>query len=218
MNVQQFDFAINLMQALPWQRADAETLRSLLQQKQDWYGEFHQQFWEDFTVNIFDLTTANDFGCAVWSVILNQPLTAQIQAPSISKPTFGFGIHYANFNRGNFTPLVTTTVGLTLEQKRIVLRLKMFQCITRCAVLEINAFLADIFKNEGKVYVIDNLNMTMTYVFTFQPSSALEFILKNFDLLPRSAGVKVNYVVTTAPTFGFGPNGRNFTRGNFFTG
>jgi hypothetical protein len=159
------------------------------------------------------LRTANDFGLSVWAVILNIPLT--ITSGTVpSANLWGFGPFRKNFNRGNFAPS-SSGIRLTTEQRRLVLRLRYFQLVTRGAIPEINAFLKYVFASFGIVYALDGLNMSMDYVFTFQPPSQLRFVLETYDILPRPAGVGVSYTVLVRDTFGFGPYHQNFNRGTF---
>lgn len=68
----------------------------------------------------------------------------------------------------------------------------------------------------GKAYVNDGYDMTARYVFNVPLPSALEVVLTEFDLLPRPAGVKVDYVILgDADGWGFGRYHENFTNGNF---
>ena len=215
MRNQLFDFSVNVLQALLWRNNKAARLTSLLQSKQSWYDENQTGFWSDWVTNVFDLRTANDFGCAVWAIILGIPLSV-IQPPA-TRPTFGFGQYHRNFTRGKFAPISQVFFPLTLPQKRLVLQLRYLQLITRGNAFAVNKALKTIFTAAGlgSVYVLDGLNMTCNYVFTFALPSALQFVLTNYDILPRPAAVKVNIVVTTRATFGFGAFHRNFTRGNF---
>lgn len=137
--------------------------------------------------------------------------TAARAADLLTANTSGFR---KNFNRGNFAPS-TSGIKLTLAQKRLVLQLRYFQLVTRGAIPEINRFLNYVFADFGKVYVLDGLDMSINYVFTFLPPSQLRFVLESFDVLPRPAAVGVNYVVLVRDTFGFGPFHTNFNRGNF---
>jgi hypothetical protein len=213
MRIQELDFSVDLLRALLWQYNDALKLQSLLEQKQAWYDVEYSEFWENWYRDVFDLRTANDFGLAVWSIILNIPLT--ITSGGVpSTRIWGFGPFRKNFNRGNFAPS-TSGIKLTTAQKRLVLQLRYFQLITRGAIPEINAFLNYVFASFGKVYALDGLNMTMNYVFTFAPPSQLRFVLETYDVLPRPAGVGVDFVVLIRDTFGFGPYHRNFNRGTF---
>ena len=84
-------------------------------------------------------------------------------------------------------------MNLTTDQKRIVIRMRYFQLTTNCSVTEINGMLLRVFGNLGQVYVLDNLDMTMTYAFQFTPDSSVLTILNQYDLLPRPAGVSVNF-------------------------
>src|ERR1700733_14966336 len=72
-DIQQFDFSVNLLQAILWQYNDAINLQALLEAKDSWYFNNQTQFWNHWFNNVFNLATANDFGLAVWSIILGQP-------------------------------------------------------------------------------------------------------------------------------------------------
>jgi hypothetical protein len=192
MSTQAFDLSVDLLQCLLWQYNDAEALTTLLERKQEWYGAAQEKFWSDWMFDVYDLTTANAFGLAVWAAILNVPLVVVPDAQA-SKPLFGFGSNNVGFTQGNFSSAQMLS-SLTVEQRRLVLRLRYFQLTTRGAVTEINAFLAKVF-GEGVVYVEDLGNMAARYVFTQPPSSAVELVLTEFDVLPRPAGVSVSYII-----------------------
>lgn len=73
----------------------------------------------------------------------------------------------------------------------------------------LNKLLRLIFAAQGRLaYVQDNLNMTLTYVFGFPPTTAQQAIVENSGVLPRPAGVQVNFVWPTVsgPIFGFDSN------------
>lgn len=215
MKNQLFNFSVNLLQALLWRQNKADNLASLLTQKQSWYDTNQTNFWTNWIRDVFDLRTASDFGCAVWAIILGLPLAVVL--PASTRPTFGFGAFHRNFTRGNFAPISQNVVPLTLPQKRLVLRLRYLQLFTHGTVPEINRVVGYVFADSGygPVYVLDGLNMTANYVFTFAIPSSLLFILTNYDILPRPAAVLLNYVVLTRASFGFGAFHRNFSRGNF---
>jgi hypothetical protein len=360
--IQQFDFSVNLLRALLWQDNNTPQMTALLQAKQTWYDTNVTAFWNDWVTDVFDINTANDFGLAVWSIILGVP--GSVILPPTNKANFGFGIplltvdatdanaswkdknssgititpgqpadpngasnavevnlstatgstkavslqtkstgipvgettftFYAklvsgtqgtlasdingvsavwptlttgawtqvtlsinnataattavniisptassavlelyfpqlvagaivnntnlNFNNGNFGQNTSQTAGLTTDQKRILLLLRYFSLTTIPTVTNINAGLKRILGTQGSVYVLDDNQMTYTtYVFGFQPNSALAFVLQNFDVLPRPSTVGVKFVISTRPTFGFGPYNQNFNNGNFGT-
>jgi len=212
--IQAFDYSLNLLKAMLWQYNDAARLEALIQQKQDWYDAEYSGFWSEWVRDVFDLRTANDFGLAVWAIILDLPLAVAATPDDPGKPLWGFGQYFEGFENGNFASLSGTA--LTVEQKRIVLRLRYFQLFTRGTVPEVNAFLAQLFPTQGPAYVVDGLNMEIQYVFQFALPSALVLILDEYDLLPRPAGVKVGYVATSEVLgWGFGQYHQNFNNGNF---
>jgi hypothetical protein len=212
---QALDFSTELLTAILWQHDNATSLISLLEQKQAWYDENQTSFWSDWLRDVFDLRTANEFGCQVWSIILGIQLSVN-EGANTDKPTWAFGAFRQNFERGNFSNTTDVTIPLTIEQKRLVLRLRYFQLVSRGTVPETNRFLKYIFEDVGSVYVIDQLDMSFVYyVFTFVPSSQLLFILQKYDILPRPAGVGVNYQIITGPAFGFDEYNLNFDHGTF---
>lgn len=232
-NIQSFDFSVNVLSALLWQHNEAAHLESLMTLKQTWYEENQSGFWQDWIRDVFDLRTANAFGCRVWAEILGTKLQLEVEPSLRTKPMFGFGPEggvttansYLNFTHGNFGALSSTSIGLTLEQQRMLLRLRYFTLISRCTVPEINRILADVFASEGSAYVLDSNDMSyIVYVFAFMPSSQLSFLLQNYDILPRPAAVGVKYNVIDRPVFGFGPDetadtntNKNFNNGTFTT-
>lgn len=213
--VQPFDFFADLSLALLWQYDKAARLQSLVASKQAWYDAQHSGFWSDWIRDVFDLRTANDFGLTVWAQILNLPLLALAPA-SGDREVFGFGEFNLNFENGNFGRDVDAALSLSTEQRRLALRLRYFQLVTRGTVPEVNAFLDVLFGDEGSVYVLDSLDMeTATYVFTFLPDPSVTFVLEQFDLLPRPAGVGVRILINPADRFGFDPYYLNFENSNY---
>lgn len=209
--VQQFDFSVDLLRAILWQYDSAPGLQSLLAQKSAWYDENQRDFWVNWEHDVFDLTTANDFGCAVWGLILELPLSIG-QPGTGSRPNWGFGPNNLNFGNGSFGRLSAGVSSLTLEQKRIVLRLRYFQLISDGSVPYANFVLQQVF---GQGYVVDNHDMSATYVFQTELDIVLRTVLEQFDLLPRPAGVGINTVILTDPVFGFGVYNQNFENGQF---
>lgn len=211
MRIQEFDFSVNLLQALLWQYNDAKKLQSLLTSKEQWYAVNQTQFWTDWTRDVFNLRTANDFGLSVWAVILDVPLSFELNGTG-ARPVFGFGIHNLNFTHGNFGRDASGIASLTMEQKRLVLRLRYYQLISDGSAPFSNFVLSDVF---GQGYVLDPGNMTCTYIFPTALPSMLIQILENFDLLPRPAGVGVNILINPDEVFGFAPIYLNFENGQF---
>jgi len=191
--VREFDFSVDLLQALLWQYESALSLQSLLEQKQNWYNVNQQQFWESWYRDVFNLQTANQFGLSVWAIILDIPIIVVVTPPA-DVVGFGWGPLHKNFTHGNFRATAGSQE-LTVEQARTVLRMRYFQITSRGTVPEINKFLKILFGDLGPAYVQDNYDMTMTYVFEFAVPSNLSYIFKNFDILPRPAGVSASISV-----------------------
>ncbi len=210
--VQAIDTSANLLRSLLWQHDNADSLKKLIELKQQWYSENHSQFWNNWFTDVFDISTANEFGLLVWARILNIQLFVELE--SKSEDVFGFGPDNENFSNGNFDIPNNGIQALSLEQKRLVVQMRYFQLTTRGAVTEINEFFAGLFP-DGPVYVDDNLDMTADYFFTFSPSSQLQFIFENYDILPRPAGVGINILVQVKDSFGFETFHLNFENGNF---
>lgn len=215
LDIQMFDFSVNLLAALLWQYNDATNLQSIINQKQAWYTANQEQFWENWITNVFNLDTANAFGLAVWSVILDLPLFVEEPPTPAGVLPFGFGPFDSNFNNSNFGTNSGQTNNLPIETKRIALQLRYFQLTSSGTVPEINRFMKFAFRNYGPVILIDNLDMTQSYFFGFTMTWDLIYLFNNFDILPRPAGVGSTYRDATESVWGFGPGNLNFNNGNF---
>lgn len=238
--IQEFDYSVNLLQAILWQYNDATNLQSLINQKQAWYTENQTQFWTDWYNNVFNLMTANTFGLAIWSIILDVPLYLINEPEDPNKPIFGFNAYnpsyptlentYTNFGSGNFSSF-GEVITLTDDEQRFLLRLKYFKLTSRGAIPEINTFLNYLFATSGgeftgTAWALDGLDMSMTYVFTQPLPAVINQLLVDLDLLPRPTGVMIKaYIVVTDTIFGFNaydPSypvleniNQNFSNGNF---
>jgi hypothetical protein len=212
--IQDIDFTATFLDAILWQYNNSPNLLSIVEQKDTWYQENQVQFWQNWITDIFDIRTCNQFGLAVWSIILNIPLHVATQA-SASGPKIGFGVLNQNFFKANFGSVSSSGVSLSIESQRILLLLRYAQLTGRTEVPWINQMLSRILGTFGKVYVLDPLDMSsLTYVVTFQPSSELWFILTECDVLPRPAGVGLKIIVSGFKSFGFGTFNQNFGNGN----
>lgn len=245
MRIQSFDSSADLLQVILWQYNDAESIISLISQKQTWYDINLLGFWNDWFTNVFNLQTANAFGLSVWALILDIPLYVNTSdEPDNYAFVFGFNENltfpallntYQNFNGvgtlpvtgngANFSDKGTRYI-LSLEEQRFILQLRYFQLTTRGDIFDINSFLNYLYLQKmaipgfGKIWVLDGLNMTMRYVFDYQISLILLQILEDLDLLPRPDGVGLQYYVVSDTTFGFDTTpsvsgNQNFFNSNF---
>jgi len=242
--IQQFDYSVNLLRAILWQYNEAPNLLSLVTQKQEWYTQYQSDFWGSWYTDVFDLQTANLFGLAVWSIILNVPLYVPYEPEPTVKPLWGFNAYdptfptlentYLNFGHGNFSTR-GDVISLTEEEQRFLLRLKYYQLTTRGEVWDINNFLNYLVGSSnigftGTIYALDDLNMTMRYVITNNtfPLDLLDLLIR-LDILPRPAAVGIeDVIISQGVTWGFNAYNPsfpalentyvNFGFGNFYDG
>lgn len=212
--IQQFDFSVDLMDALLWQHNNAVRLNALSRAKNAWYQENNGDFWTTWVRDVFDLRTANLFGLRVWSIILDLPLNFAV--PLNSSKAFGFGVHNANFNRRGFALTSNNAATVDLEDARLLLRLRYLQLICYPSIPEINRILRTVFGDRGGAYAQDALDMRyVVFVFGLPPGSALAQLLLKYDVLPRPAGVGVRITIADAKKFGFGVHNANFNGAGF---
>lgn len=230
MNIQIFNYAVDLLQAILWQYNEATNFYNLINLKQTWYNTNQEEFWSDWYTNVFDLQTADTFGLAVWALILELPLYIPTETPN-QTDVWGFNAvpsenSYVNFENGTFSNLGGDTV-LTPQEQRILLQLRYFQLISRGAIPEINTFLNWLFTRQtppfqGAAYVLDGFDMTITYVFNFTIPQLMLTVFQKNDVLPRPAGVEIKNIITLNDTiFGFNtiPSEniyQNFYNSNFY--
>ena len=216
MKIQEFNaFALDVTTSILWQYNNATNLVSLIQKKQNWYGFFQSGFWGVWYDTVFNIQGVSIFGAAIWSILLDVPFYITDE-PFVASPVWGFNAYDTsfptlendneNYENGNFSPF-NQNLNLTLEQQRFLLRLRYFQLSTLTNIAGINTlenYSINTFLNylctdndigyTGTIYVIDNLNMSITYHFT-EPSfpSALFNALRELDIFPRPAGVAVTF-------------------------
>ena len=214
--IQPFDQSVNVLPSILWQYENADKFVRLIQSQQAWIDENQNKFWQDWFRDVFDVDTANSFGLSVWARILGINLAVPA-TPTIGNTSWGFGANRRNFGRGNFGRDRDGQINLSLDQQRLVIKLRLAQIIVRPTAYYINEMLESILNTPGRsVYAYDTLDMEyVVYVFDFAPDSQLRFILENYDLLPRPSGVGVQWIVTSRPAWGFGPNRLNFNNGTF---
>lgn len=212
--IQQFDFSVDLMDALLWQHNNAVRLEALSRAKNAWYQQNNSDFWTAWVRDVFDMRTANAFGLRVWSIILDLPLN--FAQPINDSKGFGFGPFNANFNRAGFSLRDNNSVEVSLEDARLLLRLRYLQLICYPSITEINRILKTVFADRGGAYALDTLNMEyVVFVFQFEPGSALASLLYQYDVLPRPAGVGVRITIENSKKFGFGDTNANFNKAGF---
>ena len=158
-SIQQFDFSVNLLQALLWQYQPAVNLQAILEDENAWIEANQQGFWENWYADVFDLATANDFGLSVWSIILNQPTYINNGPPPPGQAIFGLGVDNENLTNGNFGIQTGYTYQFSTPIARLLLQLRYFQLVSSGTVPETNRMLKYLFGNYGKVVLIDDLQL-----------------------------------------------------------
>jgi hypothetical protein len=211
--IQSFDFSVNLLQAILWEYNNSTNLVGLLSLKAAWYDTNQTEFWQDWSTNVFNLETADQFGLIVWSIILGFPVYINSGAPS--GPFFGFnGSGNVNFDNGILAAPNGSSTTYSLETQRVALRLRAYQIASSGTVPEINRALADIFSSYGTAYLIDYHDMTQSYYFNFKVPADMAQLFNNTDILPRPAGVGSTWIDSSQTYFGFnGSGGVNFDNG-----
>lgn len=155
------------------------------------------QSWFD---NVWNLKTAQGYGLDVWGRIVGVDRVLKVS----SGKYFGFeeandltetGFDNAPFYAGN---AATSNFRLTDDAFRQLIYAKALANITDGSVLSLNKILATLFAGQGRAYVKDNNDMSMTYVFDFVPTDVQVSIIQNSGVLPRPAGVNVSYQIKSS--------------------
>lgn len=184
----EYDPSIDLKKHIFWQYNNAPAFNTLVNSKQNWFNENQVSYWNDWVKNVLDINSANDYGLAIWGILLGVPRTFNVNGVNTS---------------------------LTTNQYKSVLLARLKLLHMRCTVPEINKLLKFLFGKYGKAYVIDNQNMTLTYRFNFNLSDLQLAVLQNVTLLPRPAGVKIQVVTLGNKVFGFNGSGEPFDQAPF---
>lgn len=194
MDIQTFNFSVDLLRAILWQYTSATNLQGILNAKNTWYIQNQTDFWNDWLTDVFDLRTANSFGLSVWSMILGQPIFTNF-GPVNPTNAFGFTSNHKNFDNGNFGSVTGGNRVYTPTVARLLLQIRYFQLISSGTVPETNRLLKYLFAEDyGLAYLVDNHDMSQTYYFEFVIPSEIRYMLDNTDVLPRPAGVKSTIV------------------------
>ena len=135
---------------------------------------------------VWDIDTAQGWGLDVWGRILGVNRVLQVpvgeylgfEQDAQAKP-FGFGIFYSGSR-------LTNNVALTDDAYRTLLLAKAALNITNASSPAINAILLNLF---GQGYVRDNLDMTITYVFSEALTPVETAIVFQSGVLPKPCGV-----------------------------
>jgi len=150
--------------------------------------------WLDQTANfdafynqIWNIKTATGYGLDVWGRILGVSRILQVA----NMPFFGFqeatatGFFNSFFSGGS----ASNSVALTDSAFRTLLFAKALANISNGSIPSINRLLMTLFPSRGNAFVIDNLNLTLSYAFEFTLSASELAIVQSSGVLPRPSGV-----------------------------
>lgn len=166
------------------QYANSPVMLALIKSFSEWL-DLGNRFREFYSL-IWNIDTAVGHGLDVWGRILG--VTRILQVPSgeylgfeqqAEAQTFDHGIFFRGINS-------TDSAALTDDAYRVLLMAKAALNITDASAPSINRILLALF---GDGYVRDNLDMTMTYVFSVPLDPVQTSIVYNSGVLPRPCGV-----------------------------
>lgn len=173
---------INLIQNIIWQYENAESLKSLIVQKNKWYDENLKAFWQKIIDEFLNIQTAEDWGLNLWGKILDVKRTYNVNG-------------------------TLTTLSKELFRRLILGKLQLIH--SNGTVPEINKYLNFIFspyanENSFAATVRDNLDMSVVYVLNFEPTDEELALIYSRDFLPTPAGVEDKvYILDEENIFGF---------------
>lgn len=177
-----FQNDINLIQNIIWQYENAESLKSLIVQKNKWYDENLKAFWKKIVDEFLNIQTAEDWGLNLWGKILDVKRTYNVNG-------------------------TLTTLSKELFRRLILGKLQLIR--SNGTVPEINKYLNFIFspyvnENSFAATVRDNLDMSVVYVLNFEPTDEELALIYSRDFLPTPAGVEDKvYILDEENIFGF---------------
>lgn len=177
-----FTFDANIINNIIWQYENAESLKSLIQSKEDWYNENLADFWQGIVDNFLNINTADDWGLNLWGRILQVNRVYNVYGE-------------------------TTTLSTEMYRRLILGKLQLLT--SNGTVPEINKYLNFIFSDYvtdtgyGAI-VRDVYDMTVVYILNFEPDDEELALIYSRTFLPTPAGVQDKiYIMPQESIFGF---------------
>lgn len=155
---------------------------------------------ERFFTLEWDIDTAEGYGLDMLGRRVGAGRTLQIPTTTFLGFSGAIGASGDAFNAGVFysgEPGIYNYDMPDALYRRVILA-KAAANITNGSIPALNAILLILFPGRGNCYVQDNLNMSLTYVFTFPLLASEDAIIKNSGVLPSPAGAVVLYSYTGA--------------------
>lgn len=186
------NYSLDLPSNLTWYYDQSKELSTLISKKEEWYESNYAEFHRSWFTSVFNLKTANTFGCVVWAYILNVP-TELVYVPTATRAPWGLGGGRENFNLANFSGSADSP-SLQLDEARRLLRIRYYAQTISVTVPNINAALKDVFGDLGVCYVLTGV-MQLNYRFEFPLSENFRQALTEY--LPCGVGVSLEVTVVT---------------------
>ena len=149
---------------------------------------------ENFYDMIWNLATAVGYGLDVWGRIVGVARVLRIPG---NVDYFGFNEaapSWSGFGQGGFYSGggISTNYLLTDDQYRVLIFAKAAANISDGSIPTLNKILLGLFARRGVTYVVDGLDMSLTYTFKFVLTPVDLAIIQTSGVLPNPAGVVIN--------------------------
>ena len=159
------------------------------------------------TNNVFNLETATGIGLDLWGALLNFPRHLPTPDKTGTINSIPFQFYNRNFYKSQFIDENINFTYMSLDDnsyKKILLCLST-KLTTDCTIPNINVFCEKLFNSfGGSSFIRDSENMEfVSYIFRFEMPQWFKYVLDNYDILPRPAGVGSRYLESISYKFGF---------------
>lgn len=177
-----FNIEENLTDNILWQYDNAPNLKSLIESKQEYYTQNNINFWQKIIKDFLNITTATNWGLNLWGQILQVNRIYSLNAKVI-------------------------TLSIELYRRLVLGKLQLIH--STGTIPEINKYINFIFNNHKTDaafagFAKDNLDMSITYVLTFDPTEEELALIYDRKFLPTPAGVEAKvYILEQNKIFGF---------------
>lgn len=181
------------------------TIQSLLYAINQWIDPTKDL--DNFYNYIWNVDTARGYGLDVWGRIVavdrvlkvttTDPYWGFDEATVVSAWPFNTSVvdQYGPQKGGIFyqnEPLTSNYV-LSDDGYRTLILAKALFNITDGSIPAMNQILVNLFASVGRAYIVDNLDMSMTYKFEFVPTPVISAIVSQSGVMPKPVGVSVSY-------------------------
>ena len=156
---------------------------------------------------IWNVDTAQGYGLDVWGRIVAVGRVLRVQT---GDPYWGFDeatiLSAWPFNTSGIDPIgpqkggifyqnepLTGNYALSDDAYRTLILAKALFNITNGSIPAMNQILINLFADQGRAFIVDNLDMSMTYHFEFTPSPVDAAIISQSGVMPKPTGVSVAY-------------------------